>query len=204
GRYAPEGAVQEALDGLLAAGHLNREGDVLVPSDGMRHVLQVAEHARGQAAASLWSDDAATHAGEPIPAVMAAAKITDGLLASQLKAPEWPDAPHRLFQRLSRMRYLRNDSHAAAWSAHGLTAGEMVVFTQLWRDQELRDDPAALAALSERGLAHDGHISDAGRALREQIEDDTNANDAVAYAALDPAHRVAWLETLDSLPRFEA
>lgn len=201
-RYSPEGSIRATLDDLGSTGHLVTYGDHLIASDALRSALVAVEEARAQAAAVLWTNAESDHAGKPVPEILAAAAVGDGLLASQVKAPEWPDAPHRLFQRLSRMRYLRNDSHAAAWSRHGLAPAEMVVLTSLWRRGEAGEDRSALASLRNRGLVADGSLTERGRTLRERIEDDTNDLDGHAYAVLDPARRSAWLEMLETLPRF--
>lgn len=198
-RYAPQERVREFLDREIAGGHFTRDGNRFVASAALREGLELAEELRGASAASLWGDDEAAAAAEAIPVILAGAPITDGLLASQLRAPEWEANPHRLFQRLSRMRYMRNDSHAAAWAAHGLRAGEIVYLTAVWREQDPPDDPAAAASLAGKGLLQPAGLTPKGREVRQAIEDQTNANDAPAYERLTADERNAWIERLRGL-----
>jgi hypothetical protein len=97
-----------------------------------------------------------------------------------------PDDPvGRLWRAADRVREHRGDGHIAAWIAH-LDATEITVLTELWWDIEPGsyvwtrgwdgdDVAAARARLTGRGLlADDASLTDAGRALREDIERTTD------------------------------
>lgn len=100
-----------------------------------------------------------------------------------------------LFRLGDRLREFRGDSHTAAWVAAGLDAVEIGLLTEPywgipsrtyvrtrgWGDAEL---DAAAEQLATRGLLRDGALTDAGRALREEIELATDAQVAPALSAL--------------------
>ena len=84
------------------------------------------------------------------------------------------------------LREYRGDAHTAAWTSAGLDATEIglltepywglplrtYVRTRAWSDVQL---DAAEARLVGRGLLADGALTDAGRAERESIEANTDA-----------------------------
>jgi hypothetical protein len=100
-----------------------------------------------------------------------------------------------LFRLGDQLREFRGDSHIAAWVAAGHDAAEIGLLTELywgmptrtyvrtraWTDSQL---DAAEARLTEAGLMKDGQLTDEGRAHREQIELDTDAQMAPAIDAL--------------------
>ncbi len=117
------------------------------------------------------------------------------LAAGLLAMPE-PD--HRLgalFRRGDLLREYRGDSHNAAWISRGLSAVENGLLTELYWGLPLRsysrtrgwtDDQfdAAEDSLRRQGLLDGGGFSDAGRALREEIELDTDRQMAPLMAAI--------------------
>ena len=97
------------------------------------------------------------------------------------------------------MRYLRSDVHAFAWSAAGLTAGDMVELTPIWNGKEPRGMEATLASLEERGLLNHGTLTKQGQAVRDRIEAETNRFAQQALDALgDRGDR--FVELLVTLP----
>jgi hypothetical protein len=112
-----------------------------------------------------------------------------------------------LFRLGDRLREYRGDSHIAAWVAAGLDAPEIGLLTEpywgmptrtyirtrAWSDERLDQ---AEARLVEAGHLHDGTLTAAGRALREDIELATDAQVAPAVEALgdDLAELVGRLE----------
>ena len=121
------------------------------------------------------------------------ARATDGLrpegkpLYSGLASLPLPSSPlGAAWRQADRLREYRGDAHVAAWTAAGLDATEIglltepywglplrtYVRTRSWSDADL---DAAEARLAERGYLADGTLTDTGRAAREKIEADTDA-----------------------------
>ena len=112
-----------------------------------------------------------------------------------------------LFRLGDQLREFRGDSHIATWVAAGHDAAEIGLLTELywgmpsrtyvrtraWSDAQLDDAEARLTAA---GLMKDGQLTEDGRAHREQIELDTDAQMAPAIDALGPD-----LKELDDLLR---
>lgn len=83
------------------------------------------------------------------------------------------------------LREYRGDSHTAAWISAGVDATEIGLLTELYWGLPLKsysrtrawsedDFAAAIDRLESRGLIHDGSFTDAGRDIRERIEQDTD------------------------------
>ena len=128
--------------------------------------------------------------------------LTAGLTA--LDIPDHPLGP--LFRHGDVLREYRGDSHIAAWVTAGLTAIEIGLLTELywglplrsysrtraWSDEQF---DAGEELLRSKGLiTSDGSFTDAGRELREQVEQDTDRQltpvlDAIGDD-LDPALEV--------------
>jgi hypothetical protein len=100
-----------------------------------------------------------------------------------------------LWRLADMLREYRGDAHTAAWTSAGLHATEVGLLTELywglpmrsyirtraWTDEQLT---AAEASLSERGFVIDGAFTPEGRALRESVEEVTDAQCAVILDAL--------------------
>jgi hypothetical protein len=134
--------------------------------------------------------------GEPGPEVKEATEIlfslTDGvdpsgrMLYSGLSVLPVPDTPMgRLWRAADLVREHRGDGHIAAWISHtdsceitvlteltwGLAPGAYV-FTRGWNEEEV---DAARERLRERGLLDaDNQLTDAGQALRAEVEHATD------------------------------
>ena len=112
-----------------------------------------------------------------------------------------------LFRLGDQLREFRGDSHIAAWVSAGHDATEIGLLTELywgmpprtyvrtraWTDSQL---DAAEARLEAAGFMADHELTDSGRAHREQIELDTDAQMAPAIDALG-----SDLKELDDLLR---
>jgi len=99
----------------------------------------------------------------------------------------WPDDPHLvLWHAISLLREYRGDGHIAALTAEGITACEALVThaatgdvpkealiqTRAWPEEAWQ---AAVASLRSRGLVDEaGAFTDAGRTMRERIEERTD------------------------------
>lgn len=109
----------------------------------------------------------------------------------------WPDAPHlALWHAITLLREFRGDGHVACLVDAGLDGIEALVVhaasgevprAALQTSRAWDDDAwdAAVARLAERGLVDaDGAFTDAGAALRERIEDRTDALALAPWAHL--------------------
>ena len=117
-------------------------------------------------------------------------------LFSGLLSLGYPDDPMGAFWRAADLvREHRGDSHIAAWVGAVLDACEIGVLTDQWRRQPLKswvrsrgwtDDEldAACDRLRSRGLLDGDDLTDAGRALREGIDDATDRMEARLVTAL--------------------
>jgi len=114
-----------------------------------------------------------------------------GVLAQGLPGDPTGD----FWRRGDQLREYRGDSHTAAWTVAGFDATEIGLMTELfwglpmrtyirsraWSDAQL---DAAEARLEARGLVKAGEFTDEGRALREQVERNTDLQMRPAIEAL--------------------
>lgn len=95
------------------------------------------------------------------------------------------------------LREFRGDSHTAAWIAAGLDATEIGLLTELYWGLPLKsysrtrgwsedDYSSAIERLESRGLLANGDFTPAGRALREQVEVNTDDQMRPALTAIGP------------------
>ena len=163
------------LDARLAAAGaaLRRAVGELLDDPG---VARAAELAHG-------ATEACTTAGRP-------------LYAGHAGLP-WPDAPPlALWHAISLLREFRGDGHIACLVEAGLDGIDALVVhaasgevpravlqsSRGWDDERWE---ASVAGLTARGILHgDGSFTDAGAALRQQIEDRTDALALAPWAAL--------------------
>ncbi|HVY11213.1 MAG TPA: hypothetical protein VHB18_13810 [Mycobacteriales bacterium] len=142
-------------------------------------------------------------------ATTATSGVGRALFAGHAGLP-WPDAPHlQLFHAQTLLREYRGDGHVAALALAGLDAiGALVTHlatdeasmalpmvraTRGWTDEEWE---AGKARVQERGLVDaEGKATAAGKALREEIEQQTDEAAAAPYVHLGP-ERVERLRTL--------
>ncbi len=120
------------------------------------------------------------------------------LFAAHSSLP-WPDQPHlALWQAITLLREFRGDGHLAALVDAGLSGIEALVLhaasgevpraalqtTRGWTDEAWH---AAIGSLRARGLVEaDGAFSEAGAALRQHVEDRTDALAIAPWEALGP------------------
>ena len=135
-------------------------------------------------------------------AIFDAVEGVDGLgrpLFAGLRDQGRPEDPFaRLWRAGDLIREHRGDGHVAVCTARGLDAVEMNVLTELWlgmpygtysatRFWPAERLEAAADALRGRGWMDGEHLTAAGRAVRQQIEDDTDALEVAIVRALDDA-----------------
>lgn len=117
------------------------------------------------------------------------------LFAGQAALPLPPTTLGQVWRRGDMLREFRGDSHIAAWIGAGLDATEIGLLTELYWGLKLRtysrtrawtDEQfdAATERLESRGLLADGAFTADGRALREDIEVETDCQMAPALRAL--------------------
>jgi hypothetical protein len=169
----PEAMLQARYDGVDAA-YRRILGDDVLASDDMAEAAALAREAT----------TVLDIVGRPLFAAHAAL--------------EWPDSAHlQLFHAQTLMRESRGDAHIAALVLAGLDAVEALVTylplgegmdeaamraTRGWSDEQWA---AAIARMQDRGLLDaEGGLTVAGAALRQRIEDQTDAADVAAYLQL--------------------
>ncbi|MYY06058.1 MULTISPECIES: hypothetical protein [unclassified Streptomyces] len=143
--------------------------------------------------------------------VAEAADTADRPLAAANAALPWPDEPHlALWHAATVLREHRGDGHLAALVHAGLDPVESLVsFAAIgaarpevfasrgWSEEEWRD---ALQRLEKRGLvAGDGTATEAGRALRAEVERRTDEAAADPWRVLGEAERERLVALLGPL-----
>jgi hypothetical protein len=138
------------------------------------------------------------------------APIAGRPLAAANAALDWPDAPHlSLWHATTRLRESRGDGHVAALVAAGLDPCETLVifaadkglrpdYMRVARGWSEREWDQAHGRLVDRGLlAPDSQLTEQGRALRQWVEDRTDAEAARPWQAAgeETTDRIADLLT---------
>jgi hypothetical protein len=117
------------------------------------------------------------------------------LYAGQASLPLPPTTLGRVWRRGDMLREFRGDSHIAAWISAGFDATEIGLLTELywglpmrsysrtraWSDEQF---DAATERLRSRGLLDGDAFTEAGRAAREAVEDETDRQMRPALDAL--------------------
>lgn len=128
-------------------------------------------------------------------AVDAAPSVGRPLFAGLTDRPPPNDPMSTLWRTCESLREHRGDTHVAVCVAEGLDAVEMNVLTELWLGMQLGGYSAtrgwsperiteAAAGLEARGLLSDGALTSTGAALRQRIEDLTDAGEQSIVDAL--------------------
>lgn len=116
-----------------------------------------------------------------------------------LRSLPFPDEPlGALWRACDYVREHRGDGHVAAWIATGLDALEIGLLTEIYWGLDVGsyiatrgfgsdDVEKGLRRLEEHRLVADGRFTEAGRALREGIEDATDSMEAGVVEALGDA-----------------
>ncbi|MFD3404379.1 hypothetical protein ACFWUU_27060 [Kribbella sp. NPDC058693] len=137
---------------------------------------------------TVWSGEPVKRAAELARRAAELAPVAGRPIAAANAALEWPDEPHLvLWQATTILRESRGDGHVAALvaaefspcqalvtiSAAGGPAKEVFQLNRRWSDEEWA---AASDDLRSRGLLDaEGALTDAGRALRQQVEVTTDS-----------------------------
>ena len=145
--------------------------------------------------AALGDDDPSEVADLLAAAVEGASGTGRPLFSGLLQRGRPSDPVHRLWWACDLVREHRGDSHVAAADLAGLGPVEMNVLTELWVGMPQLSYTAtrgwspevmeqAIDSLTSRGLVDDGGLTEAGRATRASIEDDTDAQEQSIVDAL--------------------
>jgi hypothetical protein len=130
-------------------------------------------------------------------------------------ALDWPDEPvEALWHAATLLREHRGDGHVALLTAHRLGGRECNVFQsaagnvprpmiERARDYDEAEWTGMMLHLADRGLMtlDDGALTEAGRALRDELELATDALALDAYHALDDAELTHLVELLTPLAK---
>ena len=199
-RYMADADRTKFLDDAVAEGRLEFADGFYGASESVLALLRVIEARRGVAAAELWGGFT-SEVGEltAFCSEVIGASAESPLLEVYEGVPLPEGAELRLFALLERMRFLRSDAHAFAWSAAGLTADDMVELTPIWNGKEPRGVESTLASLKERGLLKHAALTKQGQAVRDGIEAETDRLTQQAFDTLgDRGDR--FVELLVTLP----
>jgi len=182
----------------LVARALPAAWEVVTPAAALAARLDAADAAltRGLGDA-VTGPEVAEAAGLARRAAESAGAYAEGrTLFAAHAALDWPRAPHLvLWHAQTLLREFRGDAHVAALLLAGLSGLQSIILhaasgkvdatflraSRGWSRQEWADESAALR---ERGLLAGEELSDAGRALRDGIEADTDRLAAPAYQVL--------------------
>ncbi|MFI1971187.1 SCO6745 family protein [Streptomyces cinnamoneus] len=183
----------------LVARHVPHIWDVASPEDVLAARLRVADATlrRLLGEEALASAEMAEAAGLALRAAEACERPVRPLYAAHADLPV-PHAPHlALWHAATLLREHRGDGHLIALAGSGLDPLEALVShsatgrgmstkwllaTRGWSEEELT---AARLRLRERGLLDEQDaLTDAGAALREEIEEETDRLDAAPYEHL--------------------
>jgi helix-turn-helix protein len=130
------------------------------------------------------------------------------------RALDWPDEPlAKLWHAVTLLREQRGDGHVAVLAAEGVSGRESNVlhaaagrvpkqFIMVSRDCDDEQWSRYQQQLAGRGLLDgDGALTDAGRRLKQRIEDTTDALALAALDALDDAEVETLLKTLTPITK---
>ncbi len=159
-------------------------------------------------------DTDVTEAAELAATAARAAPVDGRALYAANAALAWPTDPlDVLWHAATLLREHRGDGHVALLTAFELRGRECNVLQEAGgnvsrgmieqaRDYSESEWTAVLLRLADRGLVTpDGALTDAGRALREELEDRTDAVALSAYDALDDAALARLIELLTPIAR---
>lgn len=160
------------------------------------------------------TDTDAQRAAELAGRAAAGADVGGRVLYAANRSLPWPDEPlPRLWHAATLLREHRGDGHVAVLTAEGLSGRECNVLhaaagrvpaDMIKRSRDYDDEQwaAHTEALHRRGLLDaDGAITDQGRALKQHIEDETDALALPAFDALDDDEVEALFQALTPITR---
>jgi hypothetical protein len=184
------------------------------PADVVAARLQTVDVALHRLIPEHIGSPAEAEAAELARAAVEATALAGRPLFAGLRSLPWPDEPHlALWHACTMLREHRGDGHVAALTAAGLDGCEAHVTVaatgavpretlqsnRKWSDEEWA---AAEDRLRARGLLDaSGALTDAGRALRTQVESRTDEAAETPWRALGPERTGRLLELLTPMAR---
>ena len=177
--------------GLVTA--LYEAARAVVPPDIL---LAARDEATTESLRAVLGDDDPTEVADLLADAAERADGTGRPLFSGLRGRGRPADPvQRLWWACDLLREHRGDSHIAAAVVAGLGPVEMNVLTELWIGMPLLTYTAtrgwspdamgaAVAALQANGWLRDGQLTEAGRAIRNEVEARTDAQEQVIVDAI--------------------
>jgi hypothetical protein len=219
-RSAPMGPVSAGVTAAtfynfnpaMVARHIPRAWTLASPADILAARLRVADRVLRRLLGEAIASPEVVELGE-LAREASTALTPEGraLYAGHADLP-WPDEPHlAMWHAVTLLREHRGDGHIAALVAAGLSGVEaiathvatgrgMLVDTAKrlrgWSDEQWS---AAHAALAERGLMAGDALTDAGAALREHIEAETDRMAAAGWRHLGEQRTLRLIEVGKSL-----
>lgn len=159
-------------------------------------ILRARADGASQAMSLVCSSEEASGIVEPLRRSMESVDSCARPLFSGLRELEMPSTPQGQLWRLAEMfREHRGDGHLAACIAHGMSAIQINVITELWLGYNLGEYSATrgftkevieetMTSLQERGITDDKGLTAFGYNMRSQIENDTDRTQDAIIAAL--------------------
>jgi DNA-binding MarR family transcriptional regulator len=202
-RYLPPDRLDAWIDELAESGVLQPVGETWQAGPGLGVVLRERASALREVTSEEWGGEPeAVEAASATARRVGEAATDEHVVAVVHRGLPEPSDPYlRLHQRLVTLRFIRQHDHAEAWLSHGLTAGQMVVLTELWHGNDV-DASEVVDELNRRGHVDSGpvRLSAEGKAVRDEIETETNRRNAETFDVLTQAEAESFLETLRRLP----
>lgn len=197
--YRPETVNTDFITSLGETGLFTRAGDRLVPTDSLAPLVDEVNAAIDTACRDFWTahTELALSISQTAGLVLENATDRDGLVLAAQGLDEAQDPLHRCWQRLTALRLVRNEAHVAAWQSFDLSAADVEFLTAARAGATPGTSADLSGEMNRRGLVADALVTEAGSALREQIEDATDDGVAAAFDGID--RTVLW-DQLRNLP----
>ncbi len=197
--YASDEQMAQYFEEIVDLGLFERVGGRLRPTTNLPPILAAFDEAILESSRTHWQDHPeVVESLVPLARrVLEACPEPDVLMTRALNGPEADDRCQLVYQRLAALRLMRNEAHVRAWRAQGLGPREVEVLTSAWAGSKTQGSAEPTTLMIERGLADDGVVAAAGLELRQEIEDETNAGVAPAFASVD---QELFLDELRRLP----
>lgn len=226
-RGVPLDEVEGALEDSVSRGLLGRVGNLFMPTERGREVLDGLTDALSRGLGLLWGN------GGELEQAIQTVEIVVQHAETSLDPIDYPaftveragagvdpsNQPLTLWTHLSTLRSLRADAHALAWLPITELWPEKILLTALCytvgpnsvdvrrEESVLTDDDHVaenLATLEKRGWAwrdaNHWQATPAGRQIRHQVEENTNAFNAPPFSVLSDRQRLDLLRVLRELP----
>lgn len=202
-RYLPPDRLDAWIDELAGSGLLQAVDGTWQADPALAAVLREWVSALRDVTRQEWGGEPQTVETASSTARRVGEAATDEHVVAVVhrQLPEPSDPCLRLHQHLVTLRFIRQHDHAEAWLSRGLTAEQMVVLTALWHGNDVEASDV-VDELNRRGYLDTTpvRLSAEGRAIRDEIEAETNRRNAVTFAVLTRAEAESFLESLRRLP----